>query len=88
NYVIQGNFFGFTIWDVSNPTNPTVVKDVICPASQSDVSVYGDLLFVSGEGLEGRLDCGTQGNAEVVTDERLRGIRIFDISDIENPEYV
>jgi len=88
DYVIQGNFSGFTIWDVSNPNTPTVAKEIVCPASQSDVSVYGDLLFVSGEGLEGRLDCGTQGNSEVVSKDRLRGIRIFDISDIENPEYV
>jgi hypothetical protein len=60
----------------------------VCPASQSDVSVYGNLLFVSGEGMSGRLDCSGEGVAEAVSHERLRGIRIFDISDIRNPEYV
>ncbi|HLR31228.1 MAG TPA: hypothetical protein VK074_01980, partial [Fodinibius sp.] len=49
---------------------------------------HGDLLFVSGEGLGGRLDCGTEGVKESVSKERLRGIRIFDISDIKNPRYV
>ncbi|HEX6982183.1 MAG TPA: hypothetical protein VF181_05440 [Balneolaceae bacterium] len=88
NYVIQGNYNGFMVWDISNPASPELVVDFLCPASQSDVSVYGDLLFVSGEGLGGRLDCGTQGVDKTVSDERLRGIRIFDISDIENPEYV
>ncbi len=88
NYVIQGNFNGVIIWDMTDPTSPQLVNDYVCPASQSDVSVYGDLLFVSGEGLEGRLDCGTQGNDTRVSKDRLRGIRIFDISDIENPEYV
>jgi hypothetical protein len=88
NYVFQGNYNGVIIWDVSNPTNPVLVKDYLCPASQSDVSVYGDLMFVSGEGTSGRLDCGAQGVDEAVSAERLRGIRIFDISDIENPAYV
>lgn len=88
NYAIQGNYNGFMVWDISDPADPSLVVDFLCPASQSDVSVYGNLLFVSGEGLEGRLDCGTEGVDKKASDERLRGIRIFDISDIENPEYV
>jgi hypothetical protein len=88
NYVIQGNYNGVIIWDVTDPANPVLVKDYVCPASQSDVSVYGNLLFVSGEGRGGRLDCGTQGVQEAVSKDRLRGIRIFDISDINNPVYV
>jgi hypothetical protein len=88
DYAIQGNYNGFQVWDISNPRSPTLVTDYLCPASQSDVSVYRNLLFVSGEGLEGRLDCGTEGVPEAVSPDRLRGIRIFDISDIRNPEYV
>lgn len=88
NYAIQGNFNGFMVWDISNPEAPELVVDYLCPASQSDVSVYENLLFVSGEGLEGRLDCGTEGVEETVSDVRLRGIRIFDITDIKNPEYI
>ncbi len=88
NYAIQGNYNGFMVWDISNPSSPQLVVDFLCPASQSDVSVYKDLLFVSGEGLGGRLDCGTEGVNEAVSEERLRGIRIFDISDIRNPEYI
>ncbi len=87
-YAIQGNYNGFQVWDISNPSAPVLVKGYVCPASQSDVSVYGDLLFVSGEGMGGRLDCGTEGNPERVSPDRLRGIRIFDISDIENPKYI
>jgi hypothetical protein len=87
-YAIQGNYNGFMIWDLTNPSAPALVKDYLCPASQSDVSVYRNLLFVSGEGFEGRLDCGTEGVATAVSPDRLRGIRIFDISDIANPEYI
>ncbi|MGB3544069.1 LVIVD repeat-containing protein [Rubrivirga sp.] len=88
NFIIQGNYNGVQIWDMTNPAAPELVTEYVCPASQSDVSVYGDLMFVSGEGLGGRLDCGTQGNQGAVSPDRLRGIRIFDISDIRNPEYV
>ena len=87
-YAIQGNYNGVLVWDISDPANPVLVKEYLCPASQSDVSVYGDIMFVSGEGLSGRLDCGTEGVKQAVSDERLRGIRIFDISNIEEPKYI
>ena len=88
DYVIQGNFRGFKIWDISDPARPGLVTAYVCPGPQGDVSVYGDLLIVSVEGLEGRLDCGTQGVAEAVSAERLRGIRIFDVSDVRSPNLL
>jgi hypothetical protein len=87
-YAIQGNFNGFVVWDISNPATPVVTTEYFCPASQSDVSVYKHLLFVSGEGMEGRLDCAEGGVPTAISGERLRGIRIFDISDITKPKYV
>ena len=88
NYAIQGNYDGIQVWDISDPANPVSVVTYVCPASQSDVSVYDNLLFVSGEGFAGRLDCSGEGVEEAVSHHRLRGIRIFDISDIANPDYV
>jgi hypothetical protein len=87
-YTIQGNYNGFQVFDISDPAKPALVLTYLCPASQSDVSVYKNLLFVSGEGQTGRVDCGIQGVPEPVSRERLRGIRIFDISDIANPKYL
>jgi hypothetical protein len=43
---------------------------------------------VSAEGLTGRKDCGTQGVPDSISAIRVRGIRIFDISDITQPKYV
>ncbi len=88
HYAIQGNYNGIQIWDISNPRRPRLAVGYVCPASQSDVSIYRNLLFVSGEGLGGRLDCGTEGVREAVSHHRLRGIRIFDVSDIRNPKYI
>jgi hypothetical protein len=87
-YAIQGNYNGFQVWDLTNPASPQLVTSYVCPASQSDVSVYRNLLFVSGEGLGGRVDCGVQGVPTAVSKDRLRGIRIFDITDIRNPKYL
>ena len=85
-YAIQGNYNGYQVWDISNPAQAGCSTTYVCPASQSDVSVYKNLLFVSGEDLSARLDCGTEGVQDTVSTERLRGIRIFDISDIANPQ--
>ncbi len=87
-YAIQGNYNGYQIWDISNPSAPTLAEGYVCPASQSDVSVYKNLLIVSGEGLSGRVDCGKEGVNDVASKDRLRGVRIFDISDLHNPKNV
>jgi hypothetical protein len=87
-YAIQGNYSGVQVWDISNPARPSLRIAYVCPGSQSDVSVYRNLLFVSGESTSGRLDCGLQGVADTVSHDRLRGIRIFEISDIARPKYL
>ncbi|MEX2155775.1 MAG: hypothetical protein WD773_02920 [Gemmatimonadales bacterium] len=87
-YVIQGNFSGVQIWDITNPRSPKIHKAFVCPGSQSDVSVYRNLLFVSGEALNGRTDCGTEGVQDTVSHHRLRGIRIFDGTDLANPSLL
>jgi hypothetical protein len=76
------------VWDLTDPAKPALATSYYCPASQSDVSVYRNLLFVSGEGRSGRLDCGDQGVRDTVSAERLRGLRIFDITDVRAPRYV
>jgi LVIVD repeat-containing protein len=88
HYAIQGNYNGYQVWDISNPQRPSLKTAHVCPASQSDVSVYKNLLFVSGENLAARLDCGSEGVPDTVSTERLRGLRIFDISDITHPKNV
>lgn len=87
-YAIQGNYAGPLVWDISNPAKPVLVKKDLCPASQNDVSIVRNLLIVSSESNSGRLDCGSQGVKDTVSMERMRGVRLFDISDINNPKYV
>jgi hypothetical protein len=88
NYVIQGNYNGPVVWDISNPSKPTLVVAYECPASQNDVSVYKNLMFMSAEAQNGRIDCKPGGVPSPVSKERMRGVRVFDISDIKNPKLV
>ncbi|HEV8076313.1 MAG TPA: hypothetical protein VGP66_10710, partial [Candidatus Acidoferrum sp.] len=61
NHLFLGNFYGVNIYDISNPANTTLLTSMVCPGGQGDVSVYKNLLFMSVEMPNGRLDCGTQG---------------------------
>jgi hypothetical protein len=85
DYAIQGNYSGFNVIDVSDAANPQIRTQVVCPGGQGDVNVYGDLMFTSVEQNNGRVDCGTQGNPGGAQEDRFRGIRIWDISDLDNP---
>lgn len=86
NNAFVGNFNGFSIYDISNPGQPTLRTAVICPGGQGDLSVYGNLLFMSVEETRAKKDCSLTPAATPET--RFRGVRIFDISNIADPEQV
>jgi len=86
NYVYQGNFSGFTIWDISEPAKPKLVSAVSCVTSQGDPSIYGNLLFLSAEGGGNRNDCAKGGVQD--PKDHMAGVRIFDVSDPAKPRLV
>ena len=88
HYVFQGNYSGWQMWDISNPAKPVLETAYVCPGSQSDVSAYRNLLFVSAEATNGRVDCGMQGIPDTVSAERARGIRVIDMADPKHPKYL
>ncbi len=96
NHLFLGNFYGVNIYDISNPAKASLLTSLVCPGGQGDVSVYKNLLFMSVEMPNGRLDCGVDGfpppkageGGPAADKERFRGVRIFDISDISNPKQV
>jgi hypothetical protein len=87
-HVVVGSFHGFNTYDIENPRRPRQIASVVCPGGQGDVSVHGNLLFMSVEQTRGRIDCGTGGVETAVSAERFRGIRIFDITDPAKPRQV
>src|SRR5262245_43393135 len=103
NHLFQGNFYGVNIYDISSPGKAQLITSMICPGGQGDLSVYKNLMFMSVEMPNGRLDCGTQGfppppppapgeekkpTVPAPQKDRFRGVRIFDISDIRTPKQV
>ena len=86
--MVVGNYHGFKLYDIAVPDDPQLLSAVVCPGGQGDVSVVDDLLIVSVEQNRGRVDCGLKGVADPVSDERFRGLRIFDISDRRMPVQV
>ena len=87
-HAVVGNYHGFNTYDIENAKRPKLVASIVCPGGQGDVSIYGNLLFMSVEQTRGRLDCGVQGVTSPVSVERFRGVRIFDITDLKNPKQV
>jgi hypothetical protein len=103
NHLFLGNFYGVNIYDISNPAKTNLLTSMICPGGQGDVSVYKNLMFMSVEMTNGRVDCGVQGfppnppppsgqqngnQPPAAQKDRFRGVRIFDISDIKQPKQV
>jgi hypothetical protein len=103
NHLFQGNFYGVSIYDISDPVKTRLLTSLVCPGGQGDVSVYRNLLFMSVEMPNGRLDCSPQGfppepvpaagqenkpTLPTAQKDRFRGVRIFDIADIRNPKQV
>lgn len=88
DHLVIGNYHGFNTYNIANPTAPRLVASVVCPGGQGDVSLVGDLLIMSVQETRGRLDCGLDGVPEEISQQRIRGIRIFDVSDFTNPLQV
>src|SRR5437016_5606474 len=92
NRLFLGNFYGVNIYDISNPAKTSLMTSMICPGGQGDVSVYKNLMFMSVEMTNGRIDCGAQGfppepppapgeenkpHLPAAQKDRFRGVRIF-----------
>ena len=86
--LVSGSYHGFNIYDISNDGMPELLSSVVCPGGQGDVSIVDDLLIMSVESSNARIDCGLTGTIGTVDAERFLGLRIFDISDLRRPQQV
>src|SRR5262245_18370911 len=55
---IQGNFHGLMFYDIKEPSEAKLKSIVVCPGGQGDVTVWGNLAFMSVEGY-GRTECAS-----------------------------
>jgi uncharacterized protein (DUF305 family) len=86
--MVTGSYHGFNVYELQEDGLPELYSSIVCPGGQGDVSIVGDLLIMSVEQTRGRVDCGLEGINEDISQDRFRGLRIFDISDLERPRQV
>ena len=86
--MVAGSYHGFNLYKLGADGVPNLMSSVVCPGGQGDVSVVGNILVMSVEQTRGRIDCGLEGAPGKVSEERFRGLRIFDISDLAAPRQV
>ena len=86
--MVAGSYHGFNIYALTDDGQPDLTASVVCPGGQGDVSIVDDLLIMSVEETRGRVDCGLEGVTDEISNERFRGLRIFDISDLTQPKQV
>lgn len=87
HYAFAGNYGGFTVYDVADPTKPQQVAQVVCAGSQNDISVYGDLLVLSTDSSRSNDSCDNVAQSATIKDS-WEGVKIFDVSDPTSPRYV
>ncbi|WP_438872395.1 LVIVD repeat-containing protein [Paractinoplanes maris] len=87
-YAYGGNYNGFYVYDIKNPKAPTVAAQVLCPGSQNDISVTGNLLFLGTDSQRTNDTCDNVASTTAAPGDRWEGIKIFDISNPLTPKYL
>jgi len=81
---------GFRLVDLSNLTSPKLISHFDCPGSQSDVSIWNDLVFVSVDTAYFGPEC-TSGVASIdqfLVGNVWEGIRVVSIADPRKPKMI
>ncbi|MGH3711968.1 MAG: LVIVD repeat-containing protein [Micromonosporaceae bacterium] len=81
-YAIAGNYNGFRVIDITNPANPTVVRDVWCPGPQNDVSIWGDALVLSVDTVLTSSSCTAARAVPQTLETGWEGLRVFSLAEV------
>ena len=83
-----GHYGGFRVIDLADPGAPVELADVHCNGPQGDVTVHGDLLFLSVDSPQSTEGCEGSTTVTATTAGAFEGIRVFDISDPAAPQFL
>ena len=85
-HAIQGNYNGFSIWNLRKANDPVLVGQAACLGAQNDVSAYGDIVITSTDSRRASEACDAE--ATTNTQDYWEGIRVWDISDKSAPKLL
>lgn len=92
NLAVLGNLSpgGFRLLDISDPARPTLIGHFVCAGTQSDVSVWKTLVFVSVDAPRSGPECeaGPASQAQILAGTAWEGIRIVSIKDPARPVQI
>jgi hypothetical protein len=86
---IQGTYGGLNFYDIKHPQKTTLISQFACPGGQGDPSVTpdGSLVFMSVDSARSDETCESSPSSPAVPTS-WEGVRIIDISDVNNAEQV
>lgn len=92
NRAVFGNLApgGFRLVNIKSPKNPKLISQFVCVGSQSDVSIWDDLVFVSVDGARASdaCDAPAASQAQFSAGQEWEGIRIVSIADPFTPQQI
>ena len=71
NTLVQGDTRGIRVFDISDPTTPTLLSDFACHGAYGDVSIWGTLVFRSVDRPQDSAGCGSADTTTTVTPANL-----------------
>src|SRR5688572_15960018 len=87
-YAYQGNYDGVTIWDVRDPSNPTLVNQIVCPGAQNDVTINDGILITSTDSRRSNDSCTSTGAANTSDPSMWEGLKVWDVRDPQAPKLM
>ncbi|QUH00707.1 hypothetical protein HUO13_07675 [Saccharopolyspora erythraea] len=86
-HAFVGNYDGLVVYDIAKPDKPKIVAQVVCPGGQGDVSISGNLLFVSTDYPRTNNTCQSE-ETTAADPNGWEGMKVFDVSNPARPRYV
>ena len=87
-FAYVGNYEGVTIYDVRDPSNPTVAGQILCPGSQNDVTINDGILITSTDSRRTNDGCSSTSTSTPGAPTTWEGLKVFDVRNPKSPRLL